>query len=60
MREAVIKSYVSTVCADILPSLWASGVDDLSDDEHKATEDLLVDCGSYLFFLSRVRVRTLF
>ena len=36
------------------------GSDDLSDDEHKATEDLLVDCGSYLFFLSRVRVRTLF
>ena len=26
------------------------GSDDLSDDEHKATEDLLVDCGSYLFF----------
>ena len=26
------------------------GSDDLNDDEHKATEDLLVDCGSYLFF----------
>ena len=36
------------------------GSDDLSDDEHNATEDLLVDYGRYLFFLPRVRVRTLF